>query len=350
MFALNKLKAGIACFAILCILASCATTGAGSSGSGGTGSGKAPGWVLNPSDGYPDSEYMTAVGYASNRQTAEANATAALTKIISQTVQSDTIATESVSEKEAAWEKARSIDTYVKTSSELTVTGIVIQDVFVTSEKVPVYYALALIDREDVGQIYKRRALEAETAINEKIAAAENEAGPLSAYKIMKDAAALAEENDETLSMLAVINKNMRKTVTMAYGSASAVEELARQYLDATRVRVDIRGDESGRIEAAFAKRIQEAGLKTVEAGSSDTAALTLSVDVSLEPIDMEASNKFVRYVLTGALIENATGKEMEKYGTNGREAHVTEAEAKARALRTLEQYVNKLDMLSDLQ
>lgn len=301
MFTVKYLKAGVTGLLLAFLLASCASTG--SAGMGG----RAPGWVLNPSDGYPDSEYMTAVGYASNRQAAEANATAALTKIIRQTVQSETIATESISEKEAAWEKARSIDTYVNTSSDLTVTGIVIQDVFVTSEKIPTYYALALIDREDVGQIYRRRALETESAINDMIAAAKKEAGPLSAYKLMKDASILAEENDETLDMLAVINKNMRSGVTMAYGSAADVDELARAFLDATRVFVDIRGDDTGRVEAAFALRIQEAGLKTVEAGSADTAALTLSVDVSLEAIDMETSNKFVRYVLTGALIENAT-------------------------------------------
>ena len=219
-----------------------------------------------------------------------------------------------------------------------------------TDESVSTWYALALIDREDVGQLYKRRVLETEAAINGKIAAAQAEMGPLSAYKLMKDAAALAEENEETLDTLAVINKDLRKTVSLAYKSAAAVEELARQALDATRVFVDIRGDDTGRIEAAFALRIQEAGLKTVEAGSSDTAALTLSVTVSFEPIDMEASNKFVRYVLTGSLIENATGKEMEKYGTSGREAHITESEARARALRTLEQYVNKLNLLPDLQ
>lgn len=346
MFTVKNLKAGVAVLLMLCLLASCATTGR----QNGTGSGKAPGWVLNPSDGYPDSVYMTAVGYASNRQTAEENAKAALTKIIRQTIQSETVATESVSEKEAAWEKARSIDTYVKSTSELTVTGIVIEDVFVTNEKVPVWYALALIDREDVGQIYKRRALETESAINGMIAESQKEAGPLSAYKLMRDAAALAEENEETLDTLAVINKNMRKTVTPAYKSAAAVNELARKALDAARVYVDIRGDETGRIEAAFAQRIQEAGLKTVDTASADTAALTLSVDVSLEPIDMESANKYVRFVLTGALVENGTGKEMEKYGTNGREAHVTESEARARALRTLEQYVNKLDLLSDLQ
>lgn len=346
MFAVKHIKAGITGLMICCLLFSCATTDSGSS----IGGGKAPGWVLNPSDGYPESQYMTAVGYASDRQTAEANATAALTKIIRQNVQSDTVATESVSSREAEWEKARSIDTYVKTTSDITITGIVIQDVYITAEKQPVYYALALVDRDEVGQIYKRRALEAEGVINDMIAASQNEVGPLSAYKIMKDAAALASQNEETLDTLTVINKTMRSSVTMAYGSAAAVEELARQKLDATRVYVDIRGDDTGRIEAAFALRIQEAGLKTVDAASADTAALTLSIDVSLEAIDMEASNKFVRYVLTGALIENATGKEMEKYGTNGREAHVTEAEARARALRTLEQYVNKLNLLSDLQ
>lgn len=346
MFTVKNLKTGLFFILMICLLGSCASTGAGN---------RAPGWVENPSDGYPDSEFMTAVGYASNRQTAENNAVAALTKIIRQTVQSETVSTESlstvdVSEAELAWEKARSIDTYVKTSSELTVTGIVIQDVFVTSEKVPTYYALALINREDVGQIYKRRALETETAINEKITAAKAEKGPLSAYRVMKEAALLAEENDGTLDMLAVINKDLRKTVDPAYGSAAAVEELARQFLDATRVFVDVRGDDTGRIAAAFSQRIQAAGLKTVESGSADTAALTLSVDVALEPMDIESENKYIRFVLTGALIENVTGKEMEKYGTNGREAHVTESEARARALRTLEQYVNKVNLLSDLQ
>lgn len=348
MFTVKNGKSGLCLFA-LCLTAlflcvSCASV-----------TNRAPGWVMNSSDGYPDSQYMTAVGYASNRQTAEENAKAALTRIIRQTVQSETVAKETLSEasssdRETAWEKARSIDTYVKTTSELTVTGIVIQDVFVTSEKVPTYYALALIDREDVGIIYKRRALELENAINEKISAAGKEAGPLSAFKLMRDAAELAVDNQDNLDMLAVINKDMRKSVQPAYGSAAEVEELARQALDKARVLIDVRGDESGRVAAAFAQRIQEAGLKTVEPGSAETAAITLTADVTLEPLDLESTNKYIRYVLTGSLVENATGKEMEAYVTNGREAHVTEAEARARALRTLEQYINKLDLLSDLQ
>lgn len=353
MFTVKNGKSGLFGLRTLCLLSLCLLSC--SFFSCATVSNRAPEWLLNPSDDYPDAHYMTAVGYASNRLAAEENAKAELTKIIRQTVLAETVSTESVSEtrlseKEAAWEKARSIDTYVKTTSDLTVTGIVIQDVFVTSEKIPVYYALALIDREDIGQIYKRRAQDNEAAINAKIAAAKKEKGPLSKYQILKEAALVAAENQENLDMLAVINKNMRKSVNPAYGSVADVEELVRQALDAARVRVDVRGDESGRVASAFTLRIQEAGLKTVDEGSSETAAMTLSVDVSLQPIDMESSNKYIRYVLTGALIENATGKEMETYGVNGREAHVTESEARARALRTLEQYVSNLDLLSDLQ
>lgn len=349
MFTINGRKSSLFGLAALCMLVVCLLTSCASVVQ------TAPGWVLNPSDGYPESEYMTAVGYASNRQTAEENAKAELTKIIRQTVQSEVVATEYIgenhlSEKEIAWEKARSIDTYVRTTSELTVTGIVIQDVYITSETVPVYYALALIDRDDVGQIYKNRAIENETVINAKIAAANKEKGPISRFKIMQDAAMLATENQDNLDMLAVINKDMRKALKPAYGNAAAVEELARQALDEARVYIDVRGDDSGRVAAAFARRIQDAGFKTVEEYSVETAAITLSVDVSLSPLDMESANKYVRYVLTGSLIENSTGKEMETYSTNGREAHVTEAEARARALRTLEQYVNNLDLLSDLQ
>ena len=89
-----------------------------------------PQWILSPSTVYSDSEYLSAVGYGSDRQSAENAAIAAITKIIKQNVQTETTSNESFSTLDGDWSVDKGISSTTKTYSDVEISGVYIQDVY----------------------------------------------------------------------------------------------------------------------------------------------------------------------------------------------------------------------------
>ena len=67
-----------------------------------------------------------------------------------------------------------------------------------------------------------------------------------------------------------------------------------------------------------------------------------LDVSVRVTELDMGRQYDYVRYVLTAALTDTVTGEQLVPYTENGREAHISVAEAAQRSYRTMEQAVAK--------
>ena len=304
-----------------------------------TGSTAAPEWVTNPYAVYPDSDYLCAVGTGDDRSFAESAAVAALSKIIKQKVSAETTASESYIMQDSGWQEQKAIDGTVKTETDLKISGITIKSVWKSRTEC---YALALINREEVGRLYKTKASDLADVINAKIAAAYKDPSTFASVRLLKEAAALAAENEENLDILGVVHPDMRRIVSPEYKNAAAVSELARKMLDETRIFVSVDGDVSGRITAAFSDVIQSCGIQL--ANEPGKSVYTLKATLSITPFEMSNSNnnKYARYVLDAYLLQNNSAKNELSFSLNGREAHVSETEAAQRAVRTVEQEVKK--------
>ena len=83
-----------------------------------------PEWILSPSSVYDDSKYFSAVGYGEDRASAELSAIAAITKVIKQQVNSETVSNENFTSVEGNWTTGRDVTSSVQTQSDLVISAI----------------------------------------------------------------------------------------------------------------------------------------------------------------------------------------------------------------------------------
>lgn len=296
-----------------------------------------PDWVIAPDTVYSSSTYLTAVGYAPDRVSAENEAIASLSKVIKQKVEAESVASSEFGKNAAVSGVSRDFSSSVQTSTVLEeIAGIKIQEVWTAKDGI--VYALALINREESGTYYGGKIEDLNKAITSEIAFAAENQGSFEAVSALYHALDLAYVNEYYLDILSVTNPTKYKMTSLSYGSAQNIEVLVQRQLEKVVISLIVTGDVDNRIGGALSSVLTNSNFKTVE-GPSELATYELKVSVSLSEMAMSAdtNNKFVRFVLDTQLVSIKTGKNVFPYTVNGREAHLTVEEAKQRALRTLE-------------
>lgn len=331
-------------FLLLVALTSCVST----SNVGGP----TPLWVTDPMAVYADSKYLSAVGYAPDRPSAEADAVASLSKTIRQRVEANSSATQSFDSDSEGVD--REFTATVQTSSIIEeIAGIKIQEVWTAKDDT--VYTLASINREEVGRYYSRKIRDFEAGISGFIAFTADNPASFEGLDALEKALALAYENELHLDLLAVINPMSYKTATLAYQSAQTIEVLIQHEKEKINIGVSVANDVNGRITAALAAVLKKTGFKTqilpedvsVNGIASEDAPdmpYVLAANLSVEPFQMSSTseNRYVRFVLNTELVDIRTNKVLLPWAINGREAHFSNEEAIQRAIRTIEQEIEK--------
>lgn len=341
-------------FLLLIALTSCLSTS--SVGAGGS----TPLWVTNPTAIYADSEYLSAVGYAPDRPTAEADAIASLSKTIRQRIEADSSATQSFGSDSEGVD--REFTATVQTSSIIEeIAGIKIQEVWTAKDGT--VYTLALINREEVGRYYSSKIRDFEAGISGFIAFTADNPASFEGLGALEKALALAYENELHLDLLAIINPMSYKTVTLSYQSAQTIEVLIQHEKEKINIRISVDGDVDGRIVAALATVLKKTGFKTqmlsedvanggIGSENSIDTPYVLVANLSIEPFQMSSNpdNHYVRFVLNTELVDIRTNKVLLPWGISGREAHFSDEEAAQRAIRTVENEIEKNYLLEALK
>ncbi len=307
----------------------------------------APDWIAGSqnSTAYPSDRYLTAVGSGQTLDAAESDAAAALTRIIRQTVDSHSVAAQSFTSLAIGSELQTQMVSKVDTTSNVTVSGLIIAEnyCFTSSEDRSItYYALAVVDREKTGTVYRDKILQNNEVIARQCSIADSMPGTLEAYAALQGAVRLAAENEDYLDILSVVNIDMWKKINVAYGSLAALTEKSRLVLDAIQVAVVVDGDSDGRVGAAFTKVMKNFGISHFS-DSAYGCNYVLKASVSFIPLDMtSSSHKYVRYIVDASFVDCRTGRELIPFSINGRESHLTESEADQLAVRTVESEIAK--------
>ncbi|MCQ2612149.1 MAG: LPP20 family lipoprotein [Treponemataceae bacterium] len=307
----------------------------------------APDWIAGSqnSASYPADKYFTAVGSGETLAVAESDASAALTKIIRQTVDSRSVAAQSYVGAAAGSELQTQLLSKVDTTSNVTISGMSIAENYCFTspeDKSTTYYALAVVNREKTGTVYRDKILQNNEVIARQCRIADSLPGTLEAYAALQGAISLAAENEDYLDILSVVNIDMWKKISVAYGNLAALAEKSRLTLDAIHVAVVVDGDSDGRVGAAFTKVMKNFGISHFS-DSADGCSYVLKAFVSFVPLDMtSSSHKYVRYIVDASFVDCRTGRELVPFSINGREAHLTESEADQLAVRTVESEIAK--------
>ena len=151
--------------------------------------GKRPDWISRESHQYPSSDYLTGVGYGSDRQSAEDKARSEIAKIFYSDIESRTrtyqeyLQTTSKSNIEAT-EKV-DIEDITKVSTQKILSGVRIAQFYQQTEPDEVFYALAVLDRDQSTMILKDKIHELDAEIERLVENADEEDDKLSKIKIL---------------------------------------------------------------------------------------------------------------------------------------------------------------------
>ncbi|MDR1786633.1 MAG: hypothetical protein LBR23_09280 [Spirochaetaceae bacterium] len=320
-------------------LLSCATGPAPvSQAQGGEAPQGEPLWVSEPERVYPDSGWVIAVAQGSSRKEAETAALGALAAIFKVDVEAVTTANQAMASvvEQTAGKEAGSYLKANATGLDVTALSQVNGLIGVKTESWQgsgKAWANARMNRREAAARYAALIGESEDTIAALKAEAASMPGAFDAYQYLNLAAMLAGAADNYRSLLSVLDPSTtgRKA---AYGSAGAVKNLANEAARRVVVAVSVRGDEGGRITTAYQEFFSTRGFRTNTAGKG---TYFLSSSLSLEKVDLRGnSNVFVRYVLNTTLT-NPAGEGVFSYSENGREGHLSEPEARQRAIRKAE-------------
>ncbi|GHT99396.1 hypothetical protein FACS1894142_6930 [Spirochaetia bacterium] len=295
-----------------------------------------PDWIYAPSAVYPESQFISAVGYGLDRESAEKNALASLASIFGQSVQGETTAiyryAQAVADGRIDMGEHSAVESAVTTSVALdTLIGAEIKDRWF--DRGDTWYAIAVMDRLTCGQLYAELIESNLGIIRTLTARIEADRYSLEAYTRLILAADIADANGVFLNVLSVLNPASAALRRNEVRSGEEYRVEGREIIANTPVAVHVTDDPTGRIAAAFNAALSTAGFRT-----GGNGRYTLEVSFSLTEVELPRnSNKFVRYVLEANLRDTRSGQLLLPFAANGREGHTTRPEAENRALRAAE-------------
>ncbi|GHV90685.1 hypothetical protein AGMMS50268_11880 [Spirochaetia bacterium] len=322
---------------LIMMWASCATS---SGGNAGAAAEAAPLWVTDRNAAFPDSRWLCVVESDRDKNTAQAAALNALARVFRTDILAVTnayqefaqVAAGSGNKKIAAFTESKDFAQEVTTTSNIT--GLIGVQSDVWTAKDGMSHANARMNRAECAARYSAMIRENEKVIGLLKEEAARSPGTFDAFESLNFALTVAVVTDSFQSLLEVLDSGATSR-RPNYGNADAVKLLVQEAARSVIITVQVQDDVSDRIAKAFAAFLEKKGFRTNSSGAN---SYLLAAKLELEDVALgnNQPNKFVRYLLTAGL-KDGDGKEVFSYSGNGREGHVSESEARQRALRAAE-------------
>jgi hypothetical protein len=201
-----------------------------------------------------------------------------------------------------------------------------------------VYYAVAVMEKSRGAALYGDLVKSNLRVIDDLVKMNDTSKNSLDGYSRYLQAAKNADENQKYVTVLNFVgNTTGINLSTIKRGNDYRLE--ASEIVKNIPIGIKVTKDRADRIKGAFAKVIADTGFRTGNANSR----YVLNVDVTLTPVDNPAQqNKFVRYVIDARLTDTSAGSVLVPYNINGREGHLSVAEAENRAIAAAERKINQ--------
>jgi hypothetical protein len=307
----------------------------------GSSGGPEPAWVASPDSVFDRRNYIAAVGYGSERVTAEKNAFANLTALFGQSIQGELAVVTRYSEAVVNGVVSASENTdasnAIKTSVELkSLVGAEIRDYWYDGKSV--HYAAAVMERAKTALLYKDMIRSNENIIAGLITMTNAEKNTFNGYSRYRLAGTIADANRTFANVLYIVGA---EGTGIDIGSMKKGDDYRLEAANITGnipIQISVTGDKADRIRGAFASALNSQGFKS----GGKNSRYTLDTSVVLSPVELpNQQNKFVRYTIEARLIDSTTGGVLFPYNINGREGHTSSPEAENRAIAAAERKIN---------
>jgi hypothetical protein len=307
------------------------------------GSRTEPAWVTSPDLVYTKSEYVAAVGHGGDRTTAEKNALAAITSLFGQRIQSEQVAATHFSQAVlngtvSSWSEDTTLTNAIRTYAELdTLVGAEIGDYWYDNKTT--HYAVAVMDKAKTAVLYADLIKSNLKIISLLTTMTDAEKYTLDGYSRYQFAGTVADVNRTFANVLTIVGsantgvnpEELKKGDDYRLEAANITKNIP--------ITIQVKGDRSNRVQGAFASAINKQGFKS----GGTNSRYVLDAVISFDPVELaNQNNKFVRYVVDANLKDTRSNAVLLPYNINGREGHLTIAEAENRAVVAAEKKIQE--------
>lgn len=302
-----------------------------------------PEWVNAPATVYPSDAYITYVGYASDRDSAEVKSLQGLAAIFGQSVKSSSESSERMVQAKAEGKIATaSVNAFsqdiLRTVDIDRLIGVELKEFWFDGQST--WYAIAVLDREKAAGIYSdmiRKNASVMSSLVSNVRGAEPSFDSYATYDFAED---IAQENEGYLNRMSVIKPEAVPALKSACPSSKEFHARKMEIAKSIPICVVVENDEDGRLAAAFSVAVSSLGFR----GSYDgRVRYILTTSVKFERSDAsDGKTTRCRYNADGYLLDTKSQQQLVSFTLSGREGHVDYSEAKNRAVKSLEAKIKK--------
>jgi hypothetical protein len=301
--------------------------------------GARPDWVDGESIQYPSSSYLTGVGYDADRKSAEDKARAEIAKIFLSKVDSrtrtyqDYLQTTSSRGKSSS-EETFSIQEITDVSTKKVLTGVRIAQIYQQAVPEQLYYALAVLDRNQSATILSDRIRKLDRDMEMLLDMARGEADVFKKIKYLKQSIgkhALREAYDTELRIVSRSGRGISSPIHFTEIKSELDDILLRDFL----IGVSVTGSRGDEIQDALVQGLNQEGFSISE--DVNAANVYIRGAVEIRPLERGTADwKYVRWRAHFDMVDRAGGSVFGSFTRTGREGHLNLQQAEDRAVRKI--------------
>jgi len=300
--------------------------------------GKRPDWVDGESSEYPTSFYMTGVGYAPDRQTAENKARAEISKIFYSKINASNRTyqefLQTTYKGKSKVTESISIEDIAKVSTQKVLSGVSIAQVYLQSKPDKLFYALAILDREQSQRILRQKIEQLDDDIQKLFADSQVEKDKLIQIKNLNtciEKFIIRMVYNAELRIVSRSGEGIPPTVRFTEIKKQLTDILLRDFL----IALSVKGTRSSDIKEALVEALNKKGFSISDDFAS--ASVVVRGNVNIRPFEQGSSEwKFVRWKAYFDLVDQKGQAVFGSIKKTGKEGHLNVSQAEERAVRKI--------------
>ncbi|MBW2333036.1 MAG: LPP20 family lipoprotein, partial [Deltaproteobacteria bacterium] len=296
------------------------------------------GWVDGDSIQYPSSKYLTGVGYDPDRKLAEDKARAEIAKIFVSKIDSRTRTYQDylkiTSKGRSKTEEIFSIQDITSVSTQKVLSGVRIAQVYQETGTRPIFYALAVLDRDQSAKILGYKIQELDQDIHQLLSRAKGEEDLLAKVKCLKQSVqkfVIREAYDTELRIVSRTGKGISSSIHFAEIKGRLESILLRDFL----IGVSVKGSRADEVQDALVQGLNQQGFSI----SQDLNRVNVLVrgNVEIKPLKRGTSEwKYVQWRAYFDMVDKKCGSVFGSVNKTGRQGHLSLQQAENRAVRNI--------------
>ena len=303
---------------------------------------KQPDWVRSESSKFPNENFLVGVGTGDNRKAAEELAYTAISRIFMVEIEQRTrrlVKFFRTDEKnKSTWRKNMEVNELTEVSTQNVLENVSIAEIYLDKEK-QTYFALAVMDRQKAEFSLRQRIRALDLELEGLLKEARESDHKLQRVRLLHKAAGKIFLRDTYNTQLRVVS--LTGTGKEPFTAISEIQEELQDFLSRNfRILLVVTGPESESIRMAVVEGLSSHGL-TVSYKDMPNADVLIDGSIDFLPVEMPQA-KFVKWKASFEIQDLSTGQIIGSVIRGGREGHIDETLAEARALKAAQNELSK--------